>query len=543
MINRADLPSDVERLLLKKHLETIEHVFDGPWVTLYRSEKSDRSSATFYSALVDPSVVEQILQTRSWEIMIGSTGIGYSTSGETAEYSRESRPGVEAFLVPRSFCSPQDSRFEICEEFRLFHALKENWATGKWFKADEDGENILVAEIGPDLIRVMKAPLLSFLRAKQMNLVVYFECDECLEGTKNPIPEAQREEDVATADRRWGRHTALIFDHILSRLMGKILLAPPPFPTAQQVHDEIFGRQKCEEFIIGYDDQGLPKAFTSNPDQLANFFGANPEAPQYLTPIHFDRRVLDRYYNDPDRFEVRDGELSCKHHWSMRIDNDIHDRVIVYLGDLGRDLPQKHQLHWKSFNLPPESSMSRTAYKRGMLAQPTDAEAPDHVFKTRFRRFQKGWQAKFGWDLFLPVAASDDDLMKRLRIPAADSIAEFDAQILILTKILNDSINVKTIRNVAGSGSEKEGSIALLGRYLSLSNYEHAKRAETLLRDLQTVRSTGAAHRKGKNYGKAIERLEVDKFGRKNAILLLLKDLSDMMKSIQDHFVGCDPTD
>jgi hypothetical protein len=41
------------------------------------------------------------------------------------------------------------------------------------------------------------------------------------------------------------------------------------------------------DFIIGLDNDGEELIHTSNPDQLADYFGANPEAPHYLTAVHF----------------------------------------------------------------------------------------------------------------------------------------------------------------------------------------------------------------------------------------------------------------
>ncbi len=49
------------------------------------------------------------------------------------------------------------------------------------------------------------------------------------------------------------------------------------------------------------------------------------------------------------------------------MDNDHADRVIVFLGDLGRDLPKASEDYWHSFNIAPDSKLSETGYRRAIL--------------------------------------------------------------------------------------------------------------------------------------------------------------------------------
>jgi len=46
------------------------------------------------------------------------------------------------------------------------------------------------------------------------------------------------------------------------------------------------------EFIIGTDGDGRDMLFSCEHERLANYFGANPQAPHYLTPVYFRRSVL-----------------------------------------------------------------------------------------------------------------------------------------------------------------------------------------------------------------------------------------------------------
>src|SRR5207248_6007843 len=134
-----------------------------------------------------------------------------------------------------------------------------------------------------------------------------------------------------------------------SRLVGKRLLSPPPIDHCGLWPYE--ASQQYETFAIGVDEMGRPVEYSANPDGLANYFGANPQAPQYVTPVTFRKDVLEKYYRSPSKYSVEDGYLRRGGFWGIRIDNENPEQVIVMLGDVGRDLPFAEQKYWKSFNL------------------------------------------------------------------------------------------------------------------------------------------------------------------------------------------------
>ncbi len=70
--------------------------------------------------------------------------------------------------------------------------------------------------------------------------------------------------------------------------------------------------------------------------------------------------------------------------WGIRIDNNNPDYVCVFLGDLGRDLPEKDQIYWKSYNIPPEGEISETYFRRSFLGQFADPSSEDLIFKHKF---------------------------------------------------------------------------------------------------------------------------------------------------------------
>ena len=69
------------------------------------------------------------------------------------------------------------------------------------------------------------------------------------------------------------------------------------------------------DFIIGIDENGKEIRHTCNPKELNNYFGANPTAPHYLTPVYFDSAVLNKYYSKPEIYKVGDGIIRCGVLW------------------------------------------------------------------------------------------------------------------------------------------------------------------------------------------------------------------------------------
>jgi hypothetical protein len=259
--------------------------------------------------------------------------------------------------------------------------------------------------------------------------------------------------------------------------------------------------RKYTDFIVGVDKEGKPTSFSCESEKLANYFGANPGAPHFLTPVFFKREVLNKYYAQPDKYSIEDGQLWCGGLWSLRLDNDHPKYVVVFLGDIGQSLTYEEQLYWKSFNVPPDGGVSETCWRRGFLAEFADPQSPDLAFKSNFQSFQKSWERKFGWPLFLPLR--EKDLFATLHVPMTDEQAEFDGQVLALAKIIVDSLNEAALQKELGSKIEKEKGIGKLERFLQGKGVQNPK-IILYFKKLYALRH-GAGHRKGDDYDKAAQ--------------------------------------
>jgi len=88
-------------------------------------------------------------------------------------------------------------------------------------------------------------------------------------------------------------------DRYFTRLVGKRIISPPPVEKAGLPPFD--GPQEYSHFIIGIDAEGDAVEHTCDPDQLANYFGKNPDAPHFLTPVFFRR---DAWYWRRYRFAI-----------------------------------------------------------------------------------------------------------------------------------------------------------------------------------------------------------------------------------------------
>jgi len=263
-------------------------------------------------------------------------------------------------------------------------------------------------------------------------------------------------------------------------------------------------RETFERFVIKMDDSGKKIEYTCDESKLSNYFGANPEAPHFLTPIFFKKEVLDKYYNKPSKYSVSDGHLSCGDIWGINIDNNAVDCIMVYLGDLGR-FPYAEQQHWKLYNIT-KGNISETSFKRNFQAEFCSPTEPALFFKEKLVLFSEKWKEKLGWDLFKPLNKEDEHHIKTLKVPDNEQ-KEFDEVVLSLNKLIIDSLNIPEMKKDLNF-EEGDNSITVLENYLEQKNNFKSNEIFSFLRNLQNLRSKGSAHRKGRDYNKIYKKFD-----------------------------------
>lgn len=513
---------DRERLSQAKMLESlIRELKVTEMLTVYYSSTGGPNNHGIYCAFVPNSEVDQALLTPTWDLSHGDGAPGsviFHRDGEKqVQYFRfgDDR-GIEPLVIERAFHGMREDYIEISEEFRLFHRLYHDRKTDQYLKFDDDGNETVVVIAEKDRIRIRVKEIRQFLAIRDMHLSVQFDCRERSSYSLEELGLEESGHDKQEGLACWGLHygdfRGIIEHRAFSRLLGKRLVEPLPKSKSGFWGFAEEADKKYVDFIINVDENGDEETHAPNPDALANYFGANPEAPNYLTPVHFRKQVLDKYYQQPSKYSVEDSMLWCGTLWSLQIDNHHHDKVCAWLGDLGRDLPYQEQLHWRAYNIPPQGGVSETYFKRQILAQFTDSERPEHLFATQYRRLQEECENCLDWQLLLPLDVGDEYYIKCMRIPATDEQRDFDELVLGLTKLLIDSLNEKKLNKLIPKEDlpNIKGSISRLEAALKANSVEGAGPQIAFLRKLQNLRSSSSAHRKGTNYRKIATDFGVD---------------------------------
>lgn len=538
---------DRQRLSEAKMLENMPRVpklnemnkmIDAYFSSFKSGNPNSDMSIAIYCALIPSDEIDRVLYSPSWNLLLTQgmpdVSIYYEGGEKRAEYLRYGVTNrVEPLIFPRDFHGLYDNYMEISEEFRLFHNLYHDRKTDKYTKIDDEGNGHLVAVVEPNRIQMRLKEIRQFLAIKEMYLSIQFDYSEY---STYHLKELGFEQGETHQQKRFMRWCHGYGDSIseryksLSRLVGKQLIEPLPKSKSGLWGFAEEPKKESVEFIIGVDEAGDEITNTSDPDALANNFGANPDSPHYETPVHFRKQVLDKYYRESSKYSVEDSFLSCGYLWQVRIDNHHTDKVCAWLGDLGRDLPYTEQQHWRLYNIPPEGSMSETYFRRQILAQPTNSDQLEHLFKQRYSNLQKESEKHLGWQLLRPLDSQDEYHFKSLRIPSTDEQGDFDALVLSLTKILIDSLNQKEIKKLISLEQEQnltpdqkerlKRSIGCLEIALNSCGVEDAADHITFLRKLQSLRSSGSAHLKGSRYQK------------------IAKDFGIESQSLQEVFAG-----
>ena len=544
----GDIDKEQERLRQSDFLKQISRNFKSTdLIPVWWRVDRPGTYYSVYSGFVPNAKVEHALARTSWDLLIGDgvpEACKYSgpDGKHRVEYLRFGNDeGIEPLVISRYFHGMREPYVEISEEFRLFHQLYHDRMTDRYIKIDETGNETEVAIVEAERIRIRLKEIRQFCAVKEMHLAVYFDSIRYSTLTPQELGEEEGGRDairdgLLTYNVAYGDYDGACERRAFSSLLGKRLFAPLP-----KTESAFWGFAEEEprepvEFVIDVDENGNDILNTSDENRLSNYFCANAGKPHYLTPVFFRRTVLDKYYQQPEKFSVEDGYLRCGGLWGMTMDNHHDDYVVAWLGDLGRDLPYSERLHWRSHNIAPCGRMSNVFFKRQICAEATDSKQPDVQLQYRFPAFSAHCEKRLGWSPFLPLADEDQHYFSALRIPATNGQKEFDDLVLGLTKALVDSLNeaefVKRIRTDERQGVK--GGITRFERALAVVGAEGYQEHVQFLRDLQDLRSTGVAHRKGRSYEKAGRRFKTDTEPLSKVFREMLVAALNLLEYLQD---------
>lgn len=494
------------------------------------------------SFLLPESAIEKEMINDTYNAHSLSPGVNSYGNWENGDYAYLRYGNYDEFeplVINREYYGVVPDSTEIAEEFRLLFNLFYD-ETKKEYIDPADGACITVVKMNDaGFITVHKRYLKTYLTLKEK--VILIHVDSRCTDLDNSISFDYSQTTVKAEDNSYlysltlGQTDALTRRENFSMVYAKKMICGCklsscniwPFNEAKNFID----------FIIGVDDDGNELSFTCNPDKLSSYFGTNPDAPHYLTPVFFAPAVLEKYLANPELYTVTDTMLSCGNLWALYIDRNDAGYVSVYLGDLGRDLPSESEQHyWRGYNIITDSSISSARFKRDFMCIAASSDSEDSVFKRNYVRVNSLAEEKLGWPLFLQLEDQDRYNFDGLRIPIHNAIPEFDMLVLSLVKTLIDSLNEKNIvRVLTGDYTELKGSIARIETWFKEKNVPNYEDHIKFLRNLQELRSCGTGHRKGKGYKKITVALGISENNYVEAFKQLLEKASAFLCFVENN--------
>jgi len=566
-INYDNLPKHLRKYVRNKKIENSleakiffidkldEYQEDVAWVRVAECSNSQsngiQTDIFFFSSIVKGNNIDSLLDNPDWDVNCTS-GFGRPKIDWENGYFEPFTVDVEGyefkpFTIFREFpdtSEPVD--FELLQEFILFHngVKKEN---GSIYVKYENGQILDIVKIEKSInesgfrkfniiIQVEKKSLLEFLAAYESSLVIYedsrryrtnskFNHDKFEERELSTIPGLRYVLDL--------RKNSKDQDDFFSRFEGKRVIHPPKDPKSVFNKSKIFA-----EFIYGIDDDGNYLEFTCQEGTHSNNFQKKKdihgkEIPHSLTPIFFKIQVIDKYQENSELYHVHEKGISIEGSSGLSFDKLDDNIIVAYLKDISY-LPYHEQNHWRSFNIPPLDTVPEEMITRDQLLKPPMFAGPVDEFKKTLLKLQELFSENYEEKLFLNLNTKDKFHWKKLLIPTSEDQHKIDAFILSIAKITADSLNVKVLNNLIKDIPKKGGSITLLKQLLTEIGASEAeiKISTSWMYDIQELRSSGSAHRKGRTYIKSLKKKKIDQISNIAVCSKLVNDAINGLNSL-----------
>jgi len=517
---------------------TLREIIAAPtgWVRIEEYYFEDHHHGGRGAVLVEAADVPQALSHDAWIGRdLGGVGVWTDRDGDQAfEDGLTARDhGVETkFLVQvRRQHGLHDPVVEISHPFVWYWDAIQS-ADG-WYCLDGAGQDQPLIRYGVSektwTVDVRALPLRRYLADSGQVLVVQVDhvCKESAEICSTV--ESEFESDWARFGW-WSRPERLTGDRPhFSRLLGKYVVdgsMDAAIPRWEYSKTDI----DFPEFVYGIDpDSGRHLTHTCDPDELGTYFDQDDSLLHYLTPVYFDPRVLSKYTDEPLRYEVRPGDLSCLDIWSVAFSFNTAGLVEVYLGDIGRDIPSQEWGHWQSYNVPPEGQMSEARFRRDFLAQWASSDDPIGDVRSLRQQINSVAQSYLGGPIWRELEEPDRTEFERLHSVATEPALKL--AILSLCKAFIEAIDQGVLAGFTGSTESEDRTLALMEALCE--TLEGDRTIVEPLRALQRLRSKGGiAHMVSSQRASALRRLGIDNMDPAPAFQTILRRLLGFLREL-----------
>ena len=560
-----NLDKEREQLSQAETLKDLQRDLEpAAMIPVFRRPNPGSQELYLSNALIPADKLKSPLSDNDWNSDLDLTGLPITEWDE--EGTRYLIHGVtkldervKRLIIQREFARRKENFLEICEEFRLFNNLYHAQETNKYLKENRvDGgyEEVVVAVVEPNCVKMLGKEIRHFLKHKQMYLALRLTCRAYSEYSVEELGLRQDQVESEKMELSDG-HLSWRCTYREARRDG--------YRTESTLHatrligfSEV-GKEKPVEFIVDVDENGHKT--TLSWDKGLDAW------------VHFRKQVLDKYYREPAKYTVEDTFLVCHGsngaaQWILLIDDDHDDKVCAKLSDFAL-IPYEEQKHWGEHDIPPEGNISETYLKRygdkslrcarisHRHAPRVSSTRPEHLFRQRYNELQAVCNRYLGWQLVRPFgtvtsanqyivlgtpliirySGPDEHHLRCLRVPFSDNQSDFDEMVRSLVLVLIDSLNVDKLKNFFPLDQQNkfrsEHTIAWLGAALNHLGVEGPKDHICFLKQLQNLRSSGVGHRKDSDpqmYADSVEYFNLAKLGLQKGFAEILRQAIEVLE-------------
>jgi len=490
-------------IFFNDYIKKYKNINSEDWITIYEKNKVENKENDIFTfcAMInkDKAYENDYMNKFDWGFATDSFGragfgtFGWGDSKELLFYDGTTHDDFE-YLIALRYFDKYNTSIEINPKLIWY---------GNLVKQKDGYVNSITDEIvikkSPNHIEIKREYLKDFLCAFNKICVIAFDHRRFFNSTDDIKDRSENITDknmyimLSVSDSGWYVEKY----NGCSSIIGKVLITP--FKKPHHEDYKYFAEEKeYERFIIDYDeDEDEEIEFTCNEKELANYFGANPNAPHFLTPVFFDIKVLDKYKNDSRNYMVNDSNISFLSDWSIPFNINKEMKVSVWLGDLGR-IPYDEQKYWKSFNIRPQGKMDSKFIDRQIKGIWTDASRIESKLVPSLNRFNSLIKDKYGDVIFNVLSDADKEIYNTFMIPTNYSIPEYQSFLLKLSKLVAESINVKVIKSTMAEDYEIEtksnGSIFQLGVFLKYIKFDENEKVCNAIKKAYNSRNKLSGH-------------------------------------------------
>lgn len=501
-----------ENSLLSRSWEFIFSDFDG-WLVLYCSTKKFPGGYWLYPMLF-PSIKIDDLKEKLPEFSIDgpSAAYGHVMCGDN-HWIEPSWGNFEDFKtseIPIFFYRQYYGRQKGKENYYEFnqivtHPLDLHWSEkhNSYCRIDDQGDEVEIIKIishsDVSLVLIRKRSLEKLLYLGKWVLVRYLSFTRF--NTEWPNYEFCATEIYEPKEYE-GKFEIRNCNNEYVEFRGAEIFRPKT-PSEKLLSWRISDNEEVEEkkyaeFIVqDWKNDKILKHYSIDPNNFSNYF-TESDLPFETSPIFFKAEVLDKYKNNPDKYELKERTISCRGGWYLQTyDINQYNQVHTYAVYLAR-LPYKEQLHWLQYNEEPKGTISKRSFQ-------TDFEAkfPDEIplLQQLKNCLEEIGNTRIGPEkicIWAPKGGSWEAASKGLHYVNSENANQWHDFIIALANVTNEGFLKKPLSKIAaelGNEDNQLGPLGLLKFILKASNNEDKiPKIHGVLNDLQLKRGKGKAH-------------------------------------------------